>query len=131
MQTFTLQQIKDAHAKVKSGADFPAYIRDIKHMGVTRYTTYVSDGHTDYSGADGHEITSPAKYDALAVAGTSNAAEFQRILKEHQQGGSDYPTFCKQSAENGVEKWVVDMDKMTCAYYDKAGEEMLVEQIPQ
>lgn len=33
---FTIQQIKDAHSKVKSGADFPAYIQDIKKLGVDR-----------------------------------------------------------------------------------------------
>lgn len=32
---FTVEQIKTAHSKVKSGADFPAYIQDIKKLGVT------------------------------------------------------------------------------------------------
>ena len=26
---FTIKQIKDAHSKVKSGADFPKYMQDI------------------------------------------------------------------------------------------------------
>ncbi|MGB4398918.1 MAG: DUF1398 family protein [Daejeonella sp.] len=34
---FTAEQIKAAHSKVKSGADFPAYIQDIKALGVTGY----------------------------------------------------------------------------------------------
>ena len=32
---FTIQQIKDAHSKVKSGADFPQYMQDIIALGVT------------------------------------------------------------------------------------------------
>lgn len=52
---FTIYQIKEAHAKVKSSADFPSY---------------------------------------------------------------------------GVEKWVIDLSAMTCAYHDKAGNEMLVATIP-
>ena len=48
---FTLDQIKSAHSKVKSGADFPAYIREIKELGVTYYEAYVADGHVDYHGA--------------------------------------------------------------------------------
>ena len=32
---FTIQQIKDAHSKVKSGADFPKYMQDIIALGVT------------------------------------------------------------------------------------------------
>ena len=31
---FTLEQIKLAHSKVKSGADFPAYIKELKALGV-------------------------------------------------------------------------------------------------
>ena len=31
---FTVSQIKEAHSKVKSGADFPKYIQEIKGFGV-------------------------------------------------------------------------------------------------
>ena len=31
---FTVEQIKAAHSKVKSGADFPAYIQEIKALGL-------------------------------------------------------------------------------------------------
>lgn len=48
---FTVAEIKAAHSKVKSGADFPAYIQDIKRLGVTYYETFVTDGHTDFYGA--------------------------------------------------------------------------------
>jgi uncharacterized protein YbcV (DUF1398 family) len=33
--------------------------------------------------------------------------------------------------ETGIEKWEICMDKMTCIYFDKAGNEILVEAIPQ
>lgn len=31
---FTVQQIEDAHSKVKTGAEFPNYIQEIKSFGV-------------------------------------------------------------------------------------------------
>lgn len=31
---FTVEQIETAHDKVKTGADFPNYIQEIKQMGV-------------------------------------------------------------------------------------------------
>ena len=43
----------------KSGADFPAYIREIKSLGVTHYESYVNDGHIDYHGAEGYTATAP------------------------------------------------------------------------
>ncbi len=128
---FTVEQIKTAHSKVKSGADFPAYIQDIKKLGVTHYETFVTDGHTDYYGVNEYKTTSPAKYEPLNIAIECNKEQFKVDLKEHQQGKTDYLTFIKMCSEFGIEKWVVCMDKMTCTYYDKAGKEILVEQIPQ
>jgi uncharacterized protein YbcV (DUF1398 family) len=127
---FTLDQIKAVHSKVKSGADFPNYIQDLIRLGVSSYETFVQDGRTVFQGKENHQITSPAKYDALSVADKSNGEKFIAELKLHQKGGSDYPTFCKQSAENGIEKWAVDTNKMTCTYHDKAGNTILTEIIP-
>lgn len=128
---FTVEQIKVAHSKVKSGADFPAYIQDIKKLGVTFYETFVTDGHTDYYGANSYKTISPAKYGALSIAEISKTDEFRADLKAHQQGKTDYLTFIGMCARFGIEKWAVCMEKMTCTYYDKAGNEILVEQIPQ
>jgi uncharacterized protein YbcV (DUF1398 family) len=128
---FTGEQIKAAHSKVKSGADFPAYIQDIKKLGVTYYETFVTDGHTDYYGERDFKTTAPARYEPLTIAPECNKAQFKTDLKEHQQGKTDYPTFIGISAKLGVEKWAVSMEKMTCTYYNKAGNELLVEEIPQ
>ncbi len=128
---FTVEQIKTAHSKVKSGADFPSYIKEIKGLGVTHYEAYVTDGHIDYNGANNYTAKVPAKYDPLFVADTSKAEEFKAELVAHQQGKTDFLTFIKMCARFGIEKWAISMDKMTCTYYDKAGNEILVEQIPQ
>ena len=128
---FTVEQIQAAHSQIKSGADFPAYVQNIKALGVMSYDTYVSDGHTDYYGVDGFKLSSPAKYAALSVEDISNPQQFKTDLLAHQQGNSDYPTFCEQSAQSGVEKWVVSMEEMTCTYFNKKGNKILVEQVPQ
>lgn len=128
---FTEAQIKTAHSKVKSGADFPAYIREIKGLGVTHYETYVSDGHIDYHGEDEYTVHVPAKYEVLAIADIPKHEAFKAELLAHQKGESDYLTFIKRCAAFGVDKWKVDIDKMTCTYYDKTGNEILVEKIPQ
>ncbi|RTY88008.1 DUF1398 domain-containing protein [Flavobacterium sp. GT3R68] len=127
---FTVEQIKTAHSKVKSGADFPAYIQEIKKLGVTYYETFVTDGHTDYFGADDYRTSSPSKYEALAITETPNSEQFKIDIQAHQQGKTNYPTFCTDCAKSGIEKWTVCMSKMTCTYYDKARNEILVEEIP-
>lgn len=127
---FTVEQIKAAHSEVKSGADFPAYIRKIKALGVTHYEVYVTDGHTDYHGINDYTARVPAKHSPLAIAESLNGEEFKAGLKAHQEGKTDYPAFIKMCAVCGVEKWKICMSKMTCTYYDKAGNEVLVETIP-
>ena len=128
---FTIDQIKAAHAKVKSGADFPAYIREIKSLGVTHYESYVNDGHIDYHGAEGFTATVPQKYDPIPVSEIAKLEEFKIELKAHQQGKTDYLTFIRMCADTGIEMWEISIDKMTCTYFDKAGNEVLIEQIPE
>lgn len=127
---FTKEQIMLAHSKVKSGADFPAYIREIKSLGVTNYDAYVTDGHIDYYGSDGHFVKVPAKYDPLTVADAPQAERFAVELQAHQEGKTDFLSFIKMCATTGIERWQICMAKMTCTYYDKAGNEILSEKIP-
>lgn len=127
---FTVEQIKAAHAKVKSGADFPSYIKEIKAMGVTHYEAYVTDGHIEYHGANNYNATVPPKYDPLQIADTYNDAAFKSELVAHQQGKTDFMTFIKMCANYGVEKWEINMGKITCTYFSKADDPVLVEQIP-
>ncbi|MEO8764516.1 MAG: DUF1398 family protein [Ginsengibacter sp.] len=47
---FAIEQIKEAHSKVKSGEDLPNFIQVLIGPGVMQYVTYVTDGHTVYSG---------------------------------------------------------------------------------
>lgn len=128
---FTIEQLNAAHSKVKSGADFPAYIRDIKKLGVTAYDVFVADGHSDYYGDNHFKTSSAASHEPLILGRTVDAEKFKKALKEHQQGKTDYATFIAMCATCGIEKWTVFLDKMTCAYYDAAGNEILVEKIPQ
>ena len=128
---FTIQQIHEAHAKVKSGADFPKYIQEIIALGVTSFETFVFDNHTDYYGKDNYFTSSQGFSGTLPIANRSDVEQFKLDLKSHQQGHTDYMTFLKDCTKSGIEKWIVVMDKMTCSYYDINGNEMLVEKIPR
>ncbi len=128
---FTLQQIKTAHAKVKTGADFPAYIQELKQLGLIGYRFMVIDGSAIYYGGDGYEVKREPGFTPQVIASPADAEAWQRAIRNHQQGGSDFPTICRQAADAGVEKWAIDMQAMTCTYFDLAGNKMLVEPIPQ
>ncbi|NIF04637.1 DUF1398 domain-containing protein [Chryseobacterium sp. Tr-659] len=127
---FTIEEIKTEHQKVKSGADFPQYIRAIKNLGVSHYKTYVQDGNTEYFDADNQSAQTGSKYKLLTIAENTDPENFKIRLKLHQQGGTDYMTFCNDCAENGIKGWTMDLNAMTCSYFDQNDQEILVEKVP-
>ncbi|WPO92671.1 DUF1398 domain-containing protein [Chryseobacterium sp. HR92] len=131
MMKFTIEDIKTEHQKVKSGADFPAYIQTIKKLGVSHYTTYVSDGNTEYFNQENQSVKTGSKYRLLTVSGKLNLENFKLRLKLHQQGGTDYMTFCNDCAENGVNGWKMDLHAMTCTYFDRNETNVLIEKVPE
>src|SRR4051812_31458396 len=127
---FTIDQIKQAHSKVKSGADFSTYIQDLICLGVQSYETLVADGHTIYYGENKFTETSAPKYSELIISDVCKTEEFLKDLKLHQEGKTSYPTFCADCAKSGIIKWIIDINKMTCTYFDKTNNEILIETIP-
>lgn len=127
---FSIEEIKTEHQKVKSGADFPKYIQAIKNLGVSQYTAYVSDGNTEYFDTENHSAKTGSKYETLQISDNLNLENFKFQLKLHQQGGTNYMTFCSDCAENGVEGWRMDLNEMTCTYFDKNGNDILEEKVP-
>jgi uncharacterized protein YbcV (DUF1398 family) len=127
---FTIEQIEQAHARVKSGADFPKYIKEIKDKGVQGFVTWVKDSHTEYFGSNQFRVYSKPKYDELKISEHCDLEKFKILLLKHQQGETDYFTFCNDCAHTGIEKWIVQFEDMTCTYYDTDQKAVLVEQIP-
>lgn len=128
---FTIDQIHEAFSKVKSGTDFPQFVQDLKNIGVTHYDNFVSDGRTKYYGLNGFELEGGAKYAELQVNNLSSSDSLKHAISFHQNGQTDYLTFCEQAADAGVEKWTTHMSKMSVTYLDKKGTKLTVEPIPK
>ncbi|WP_333663659.1 DUF1398 domain-containing protein [Chishuiella changwenlii] len=127
---FTIKQIEEAHNKMTSGADFPKYIQEIKQLGVTSFETFVKDGHTIYYSDNDYKTISESLYNSLVIKNESDKKQFINYLKIHQNGETDFFTFCDHCAETGIEKWIMNLDEMTCTYYNIKNNEILVEEIP-
>lgn len=127
---FTIAQIKEAHSKVKSGADFPAYIQDLIALGIKGYDTFVNDGHVEYFGADDFRAIATETYDSIYIAPSANKERFIEFLVMHQGGETNYLTFCNHAGQCGIAKWSVNIIEMTCTYFDQSNAEILIEKIP-
>ncbi|MGL2993832.1 DUF1398 domain-containing protein [Flavobacterium sp. TSSA_36] len=127
---FTIEQIKTAHAKVKSGADFPKYIQELITLGVLGYDTFVIDGHVEYFGKNHYRTTATETYTPLLVAESVQKERFIEFLVMHQEGQTDYLTFCNHAAQCGIAQWTVNIIEKTCTYLDKNQNSILIEKIP-
>ncbi|MDZ7604066.1 MAG: DUF1398 family protein [Cyclobacteriaceae bacterium] len=122
---FTIERIERSAFQIKKrDGDFPQLVQDLKAIGVTHYDYFVSDGITKYYGTDNFVLKGEATYPSMNVNGVSSSDKLKHAISIHQQGQTDYPTFCKQAAEAGVEKWTTSMINMTVTYLDKAGHKL-------
>ena len=128
---FTIEKIQVAEAKIKSGADFPNFIQEIKRMGVMRYDVFVINGMSIYYGSSDQVAQSAPIHEDLLIEQVADVVGLKDALKIHQNGATDYQTFCRQVAVAGVEKWIVDIESMIVTYLDTAGNEMVIEHIPK
>lgn len=127
---FSIAQIREAHSKVKSGADFPAYIQDLIELGIQGYDIFVNDGHEEYFGVDNYRVAATKNYGTISIAPSANKERFIDFLVIHQDGQTDYQTFCNQAAICGIAKWSVNIIEMTCTYFDLLDAAILIEKIP-
>ena len=125
----TIEQINGLHARLGSSRTFAEYVRALKALGVERYDSYLSDGHSEYFGQGGHIVASPAVQEVLSIAETGQREMFLQHLRRHERHETTYLEMSRGLAQSGIEKWTVDTGRMIMTFYDKAGIEMLVEQI--
>ena len=128
---FTIERIHKPFTKVKSEADFPQFVQKLKMIGVSHFDTFVSDGRTKYYGIENFTLDGEPKYPKIEVNNVSSADKLKYAISIHQQGKIDYSTFCQQVSDAGVEKWTNNIIEMTVTYFDKEGNELTVEPIPQ
>ena len=77
-----------------------------------------------HHGKDGYTVVTPPAHQTFTIAETSNREQFLASLEI-----ADYEEMSKSLADSGVERWVFDTNELTMTYYDKAGTELLKEDI--
>ncbi|GLV54370.1 hypothetical protein KDH_12180 [Dictyobacter sp. S3.2.2.5] len=126
---FTLEQLNEIHDRLGTMESFSQYVRALRAVGVEKYDSYVTDGHSEFFGKNGHKVVSPAVHDILPIHEVSDSNKAQAHLDLHNQGKTSYLEMSKGLADSGVEKWTVDTHRMTFACYDKQEYELLKEEI--
>jgi uncharacterized protein YbcV (DUF1398 family) len=127
---FTIDQMKAAYSKVKTGADFAPYLKELIALGVQGYDTFVNDGHLEYFGNDNFRLATTDTYPEIKIAPTANKERFIEYLSMHHEGQTEFLTFCNHAAQCGIAKWTIDIIQMTCTYYNLSNETIVIEKMP-
>ena len=126
---FTREQILSALSKVRTGADYPRLVQDLRIIGIRKYDHFVADGSNVYFGENDYRVIIEHEQPPIQVSDKSSKDKFKHSLKIHQKGETDYPTFCVHAGEAGIEKWTCDLKKMKVSYVDKEGKTLVEESI--
>jgi uncharacterized protein YbcV (DUF1398 family) len=127
---FTIEQINDLHDRFGNAETLGQYLRSLSAIGVERFDSFIVDGHSEFFGRSSQTAASAPAHERLIIAETSSRESLVEHLRLHSEGRTSYVEMSKGLADSGVEKWTFDTNKLTIAYYDKAGNELLVEEIP-
>jgi len=104
-------------------------VRALAAIGVVRFDSSVTDGHSEFFGADGHSVVSSAHHELLHVADVSDRGAFLNHLRDHGDGETSYVEISTGLAQSGVEKWFTDTTALTMAYCPREGIVRLVDDI--
>jgi uncharacterized protein YbcV (DUF1398 family) len=126
---FTIEQIDDVHDRLGTAETLADYVRALRALGVERYDSYLTDGHSEYFGKDDRTVVSPPVHEPLAIADTSDHTALLEHLRLHNEHKTTYVETSKGLAASGIVKWTVDTTKMTMSFRDGAGNALLVEPI--
>ena len=126
---FTIEQIEELHERLGSAKTLAEYVRSLAGIGVVRYVSYVSDGHSEYFGHDGRRVMSQPVHDQLPVAADSDREAFLEHLGRHERGQTSYLEMSKALADSGVRGWTVDTHAMTMTFHGPSGQALLTEPI--
>ncbi|MCE5113432.1 DUF1398 domain-containing protein [Staphylococcus aureus] len=127
---FTLSEIQQAHQQY-TGVDFPKLFKEFKDMGMTYNIVNIKDGTATYVHQSEDDIVTSSVKSNHPVAPSSNQSIVQDVLTRHQQGQTDFETFCDEMAEAGIYKWHIDIQAGTCTYIDLKEQAIISELIPQ
>lgn len=67
---FTLDQVNDIHERLGKQKTLPEYLSALNSIGVYKYDSFISDGHSEYFGKDNQKVISDPVH--KKIVNTSN-----------------------------------------------------------
>src|SRR4051812_48891058 len=113
---FTLEQITEIHDRLGNRDTLGGYLHALRDIGVEKYDSHITDGHSEYFAADGQTLVGPAFHETFTIAETCDKEQFLQYMKQVERGGVGYVEMSRSLADNGIHKWTFDTEKLTITY---------------
>lgn len=126
---FSIASIREAH-KLYTGPDFPKLINVFKSMGMVTNIFNLETGVVTYMNRVGDRLEDVGIQVDFCIGESATYESALLALQRNQKGESDFYTFCNEIAKAGIYKWLINLEKMTCGYYDKSESLIILENIP-
>lgn len=65
---FNLSQINELHGQFGKLFTLTQYLQALHAIGVVRFDSFITDGHSEYYGEGSHKITSPKVHNKFSIA---------------------------------------------------------------
>ncbi len=78
---FTLDQINDIHERLGKQATLPQYLQALKSIGVAKYDSFITDGHSEYYGVDDQKVVSPPVHEKFTIATNKQSGRSAKAFK--------------------------------------------------
>ena len=127
---FSIASIQEAH-KLYTGPEFPKLIKAFKSMGMITNIFNLETGIVTYINRSGETLENNGIKVDFDICEAGKFEEAIIALQRNQRGESDFYIFCIEVATAGVYKWVSELDEMTCTYFDKTEQVIIIESIPR
>lgn len=115
--------------KMSGNGDFPKLVKSYRDYGITKFQTCASTAKTMYFDNVENCVYDEQDFFNYEI-GALNIEQFKQDLLAHQQGKTDFPTWLELTAASGIGYWIVDLNAMTCVYYDLDNNPVHTEKIP-
>lgn len=126
---FSLESIHRAQ-NLFTGPDFPKLVREYRKMGIVTNIYNIEIGLVIYENKNGKQIKDSGIKVNFEIIPSAVYIDALLSLQKNQKGESDFLSFCNEIGKAGIYKWVVNLENMTCNYYDKKETIVISENVP-
>jgi Protein of unknown function (DUF1398) len=125
---FTIEELNELHARLGSARTFPSMCGRLRDSASN---SMIPTWRAAIRNTSGRAATRSSPHRCTRCFPSLKPVNGRRSfsLRRHELRETTYLEMSIGLARSGIEKWTVHTDRMTITFYDKAGTEMLVEQM--